>query len=341
MKEKKVKNKRVLCYFCFAVLVMCMTGCKRRPILPQQNVDNAKELKLTIGISFPTTELAYRKAMKQLVETTYSDKIKNDEIEIQIYDAEGSQEQQNKDILEMVELNIDGIIVIPNTIEGCIPAVEYANTKNIPVITVDNQIRSSFSSQEVSFVGADHYSMGRDAANLFLRILEETYPEKENWNVIQLTGIADSSGAIDRGRAIADTLALEERISLLGSYDGEFMEIYAKCVMKSCLQIYPEIDGVICQNDNMAEGCYQAIEEAGRSEEIMIVGIDGQKSTLELIKKGKIQGTVFQNPSMILKGIDYLCDYLNGDTLKKVYLEPTDMIDKTNVDDYLKSDLLW
>ena len=205
MKEKKSDKQRnfsIKFFSSIAILyticILCMTGCRRAQPLRQDLPSNERE-SYRIGLSLPTTQLIYRKAMKELVEAAYPGTQDDGGIEILIYDAGGSQKQQNQDILEMTDLGVDGIVLIPGTMEGCLSSVEYANTKGVPVITVDNRIRSSTSARAVSFVGADHYSMGKDAATLFLRLLEEQYPEKEIWNVIQLTGIPDTSGAIDRG----------------------------------------------------------------------------------------------------------------------------------------------
>lgn len=320
--------------------LLFLAGCSRTAI-EQPKPPAVKKGHYTIGVSMPTTRLAYRKAMKELVEKSYPKTEDNLRAEIILCDADGSQKQQNQDILNMADSGVDGIVLVPNTMEGCLSSVEYANTKGIPVITVDNRIRSSSSARVVSFVGADHYSMGREAALLFLQILEERFPDRETWNVIQLTGIPDSSGTIDRGQAIADVLAGSSRVHVLGEYDGEFTVKNAKSVMEDCLRIYDDIDGVICQNDNMAEGCYQALREAGADGRIAVVGIDGQKSTLEIMAEGGIQGTVLQHPSMILDGIERLCDYLDGETLDEFYYEPTDTITAENADFYLEHDLSW
>lgn len=331
---------RKLFFIAVILSLLLPAGCSRtgeeRPEPPA-----VKKAHYTIGVSMPTTRLAYRKAMKELVEKAYPKTGESPRAEIILCDADGSQKQQNQDILNMVDSGVDGIVLVPNTMEGCLSSVEYANTKGIPVITVDNRIRSSSSARVVSFVGADHYSMGKEAALLFLQILEERFPDKEEWNVIQLTGIPDSSGTIDRGQAIADVLAGSSRIHVLGEYDGEFTVKNAKSVMEDCLRIYDNIDGVICQNDNMAEGCYQALREAGADGKVAVVGIDGQKSTLKIMAEGGTHGTVLQHPSMILDGIEALCDYLDGKTLDEFYYEPTDTITVENADYYLEHDLSW
>lgn len=331
-----MKENKWLCGL-FAILMCFLVSCQSAE--DEIGTKNSSDVKV-IGVSLPTTQLVYREAMKELVDQTYGNGAVPG-IEIRIYDANGSLEQQSQHILEMVDDQVDGIILIPGSTEQCLPAVEYANSKHVPVITVDNRIFESSAAQVISFVGADHYDMGKKAVKLFLELLEENFSEQETWNIIQLSGIPEASGTIDRGQAISETLAGNRRINLLGSYDGEFSVENARSVMEDCLNIFPKIDGVICQNDNMAEGCYQALEKAGLAGKIVVVGIDGQSTTLSLIKQGGIHGTVLQQPSMILDGIDLLCRYLDGETLEKNYYSQTYPITQQNAGYHLDNGLSW
>lgn len=58
-------------------------------------------------------------------------------------------------------------------------------------------------------------------------------------------------------------LSQEPRIRLLGTYNGEFSRLNAESILDDCLNVYPDLHGVICQNDLMAEGCYQALVRRG------------------------------------------------------------------------------
>jgi ribose transport system substrate-binding protein len=53
-----------------------------------------------------------------------------------------------------------------------------------------------------------------------------------------------------------------------------------------------EIDLVYTHNDSMSLGAIQAIKEAGREDEITVVGIDGQAPALEAIEAGDYEATV-------------------------------------------------
>ena len=63
------------------------------------------------------------------------------------------------------------------------------------------------------------------------------------------------------------------------------------------IQAYPEINVIVCQNDEMAVGACQAYAAAGydMGEDIIIIGADGSPSGQEEILNGNMYATVFMN----------------------------------------------
>ena len=130
-------------------------------------------------------------------------------------------------------------------------------------------------------------------------------------------------------------------MELVGIYNAEFTTLHAKSVMEDCLEIYGEIDGVICQNDLMALGCYEALREAERLGDIALIGIDGQKDVVEKMVTGGIDGTVIQYPDMILTGIRKLLDALDGREPEPEYIQETDKIRVKDAERYLEETRPW
>lgn len=331
-------RKWVVYVLTVAVFVGIM-GCESsNPVEITADPEGAAE-KRTIGISFPTIELAYREKMLEIVQTAYTDE--DMDVQILIRDAGGSQKKQNQDILDLVEAGVDGIVLIPYTTEGPISAVQYANERQIPVITVDNTLEEDSGAEVISYVGADHYSMGKQAAELLLNVLENRIPEKEQWNIIELAGSPGASGTIDREEGIHSVLDGNAKVRVLATYNAEFTIANGKSVMDDCLQVYKGIDGVICQNDLMALGCYESLKEAGMLGEIIVIGIDGQKDVVEKMVSGGIDGTVIQYPQMILTGIEKLLAYLDGEEILPIYYQDTDMITTEEAQKYLDETKPW
>ncbi len=64
--------------------------------------------------------------------------------------------------------------------------------------------------------------------------------------------------------------------------------------MEQLLSRYPDIDGVISGNDEMALGAINALEEAGRLDEVQVLGFDGSNDAAEAVAEGSMVATVLQ-----------------------------------------------
>ena len=338
----RVKYSRYAVILAFSTALVCILLLVWRsapvPSEPPSGTDTGSVV-YRIGVSFPMTDLMFRAKMLSLLEQYQQDHA--GEVTFIILDGQNSQRQQNQDLMELVDTPVDGIILIPYTMEGTLPVIQYANDKQIPVMTLDNRVEDSTPARVISYVGADHVQMGCLAAQLLVSALERRFPEEQQWNVIYLTGIPNSAGAVDRDTGIKETLDQEPRITLLGEFNGEFTRQKSCSIMEDCLNIYPCIHGVICQNDLMAEGCYQALENYGLAGRVSIIGIDGQRSVVEKIAEQKIDGTILQYPDMILHAVEYMRSYLNGQPLQYAYYQQIDPITFENAQACLDAGLSW
>lgn len=65
-------------------------------------------------------------------------------------------------------------------------------------------------------------------------------------------------------------------------------------VMNSLIHSLPRIDAVYGINDSMAEGAAVALAAAGRKN-VIVWGADGQSTTLDMIARGQMTGTIYTN----------------------------------------------
>lgn len=290
------------------------------------------------GLSVPSLEFTFFAAMKTAMEKEFP----RDNIEVIVYNGENNQEKQNKDIEDMISKGLDGIVLIPITVEGAVPAIKYANDNNVPVITVDRAVTPDTGAVTVSFVGSDHYPMGLQAGEMLIQALEEKFPDAEQWNVVELEGTPGSSAAIDRGRGINDAIAEDSRVKVIAALNGEFATTTATSIAEDVLTANPDLNAFVCHNDMMAEGCYQALINANRLGEIVVIGIDGQRSTVEKIAEGNIHGTVIQYPDrMAIKGIELLKSYIEGEQVDEINFVATEQIPPSDAQRYIDENLTW
>ena len=290
-----------------------------------------------IGVSVPSLEFTFFAAMKAACDAAYP----TDEVVVTVYDGENNQEKQNKDVEDMITKGVDGIVLIPNTVEGAVPAIKYANEMNVPVLTVDREVTPEAGVDVIGFVGSDHVPMGISAAEQLIAGLKEKFPDVETYNVVEIEGTQGASATILRGQGIHEVLEKDPSINIIGSFDGDFSTTEATSIAEDMLTAHPDLHGFICHNDMEAEGCYQALVNANRKGEIVIVGIDGQLSTVQKVVTGDIYATVIQYPAMVTMGVDVMVDYLNGKEIEKVSYYPTDPVPPTAAQEMIDNGNAW
>ena len=109
------------------------------------------------------------------------------EINFIFKDANGSTDEQIKQINELIDQKIDLLIVSPNVAAPITPIVEKAYQKGIKVIIVD---RRTSSDDYTAYVGASNYEVGESAADYANSIL------KGEGNVMEISDIPGSSADI-------------------------------------------------------------------------------------------------------------------------------------------------
>ncbi len=186
-------------------------------------------------------------------------------IEVEIRTAKDNNETQIKDIEYFIGKKVDLLVVAPNEAAPITPVVEKAYDNGIPVIVVDRKILSD---KYTAFVGADNYEIGRAVGNYVADFL------KGKGNVVEISGLAGSTPAIERHQGFISALSHYSDIKLLANLDAGWLQRLATEVMDTALAQYPDIDVVFAQNDRMAVGAYLATWKQGRSDSIAFIGID-------------------------------------------------------------------
>lgn len=95
-----------------------------------------------------------------------------------------------------------------------------------------------------------------------------------------------------------------------------------------------EIDGVFCQNDLMALGVHQALQNADMS--MPVTGIDGTEAWVEEFGDVAHYGTIAQLPEeMINTAIDVGTAYLAGEDVEETIAVDGLEVTQENAQDYL------
>lgn len=262
--------------------------------------DNADSESLKIGFVQTANESGWRAAHTKSMETTFS----KDGYSYKFIDGQGDQAVQIAGIEGLIEEGYDAIILAPIVEDGWDDVLKKAQNANIPVIIVDRKV-SSDENLYSCWVGSDFEKEGRDAAQWVADNLGTT----DNKNIVILEGTTGSSAQLGRTAGFNEVIGTYGNFTVIASESGDFDKAKGKELMKKYLEEYDVIDVIVTQNDNMAYGVIEAIEESGRkASDYTIVSFDGEAAAFKEMIEGNI-------------AVDIECNPLQGPTVEQLILK--------------------
>jgi len=247
-------------------------------------------------------------------------------VELVVTDGQNQASKQVSDVESLIVRQPKVLVISPLTAEALTPVVERALAEGIPVITLDRMVDTCVSVH----VGAENRPIGRQAAEF---IGERLNGEGQ---IIEIQGTAGASATVDRHEGFAEALAAYPNLTVVAEQTADYLREPATSFMEDMLQRFPpgEIDAVYAHNDEMALGAIEAIKDAGRLDEILVVGIDGQESAFESIKAGELAAT-FIYPFVAPEGIITAYQVATGEAVEPVIVLESQQVDSANVDEFL------
>jgi len=107
--------------------------------------------------------------------------------------------------------------------------------------------------------------------------------------------------------------------------------------MADILSSVDHIDAVFSMDDETSIGVLQAIREAGRTDIKVITGGGGMQEYFKMMPENKdiwLQSALY-SPAMVKDAIDVAVKLLNGEKVEKEIVIPTEVVDRTNYQNYL------
>jgi ABC-type sugar transport system substrate-binding protein len=205
-------------------------------------------------------------------------------------DAEGDVAKLTANVEDLLSQDVDGLIISGAWIEAAPEALDAIAGAGVPVVLVDRMLKGG---DFTSWIGPDNYAIGVGIGHYIVDRLGN-----EGVVVGLRGGPADNSIGLARTEGMMSEvgktgIAVELAPDFGGwSVDGGFT------LMEDMLAKHADIDAVFCENDSMCLGAQKAIADAGRSGEMFLTSVDGEKAALkEIMADGSNYGATGLNNS--------------------------------------------
>ncbi|NDJ75233.1 MAG: sugar ABC transporter substrate-binding protein [Chloroflexi bacterium] len=244
---------------------------------------------------------------------------------------------------QAVQQGADAISVNPVNADAMIVGVRVANQAGVPVL-MHNLITPVAEGEVVEYIGYDQWGGAAKLARYVCGALAENAGVEMadvQGNVFILTGIPGFHANRRTGGFRYGLANNCPNVEVVGEQTAEWEREKALQVATIALQQHPEIDVFYGNSDEMAIGAALAAEQLGLEvgEDLLVVGIDGNDVTLDLIRQGTITATLGVYPQLMgMVIVQQMNKLLNGEDIPYILVTPSDVIDVNNLDAYIAGD---
>ena len=212
-------------------------------------------------------------------------------------DSNNDAARQVADVQSFIDQEYDYILIAAVNEDGWVPTLQNAKAAGIPVILVDRTINAP-EDLYVCWIGGDFYGEGVKATDWISK-----HFGSNPVNIVNLQGQLGAGAQVGRSQALTDAAAKNSNWTILARQTGDWGTDQAKAVMASWIQQFGnQINCVYAENDNMADGAIQALQErgikVGGADGVAIISFDANRPYLQMTLEGLINCNVECNPQL-------------------------------------------
>lgn len=274
--------------------------------------------RVTVGLITKQETNPFWVTMREIAEDTAEDE--NVELLTATGRSDVDNESQVQAIEDMTEEGAQGILIAPADSTAIVPAIEEAREQGVTVIAVDTP------TDPRSAVDALFATDNKRAGELVGRYAQAKIAEKQVAPKIAMLNLAPgvTSGELRREGFLAGFGLEEDAPEIVGSVDVEGDREKGQAAMEQLLTSTPDINVVYTVNEPAAFGAIEALEDAGRDmEDVVVVSVDGGcKAIKDGVRPGSIDATAQQYPqNMAREGVQALAAAARGGEKPSGYLD--------------------
>jgi len=231
--------------------------------------------------------------------------------------------RQTAQIEDFIVQGVSAIVLNPCDSKAIGTAIRKANDAGIPVFTNDIKYDGT-DGKVVCHIATDNFQGGKLAGEAMVKLIGETggkvavidYPDVESCQ-LRVRGFRE---VLDTHNAKSDSAKIE----IVTVLNGKGAREAGHAASRDAIQAHPDLAALFAINDPSALGARVALEEAGKADQVSIIGFDGAIEGKEAILKGDIVCDPIQFPeTMGQTTIQMIGKYFEGEDVPAEILIPS------------------
>ena len=218
-------------------------------------------------------------------------------IELDLRPNQQSADKQVNDIREFTNADHDAILVGVWSTGSAESAINQAVDQGTPVFATN----ADTSSSEIPlYVGFSNYDGGAKCAEEMVPALDEQYPDKDTYRVLNVRGIQGNQSANQRSQGFLDVMSEQSNVEVVETLNGEYARDVAQSTVQEWINNNGRVDGIYSGNLSMGLGVVQALRNLdmavprGEDGHVVLTQMDGSPEVNPLVGEGMIDAAVDQ-----------------------------------------------
>lgn len=244
--------------------------------------------------------------------------------EVVVVSGEFDVARQKDQVRDFIVRGVDAIVLCPCDSRAIAAAIQQANAEGIPVFTADIACLDP-KAKVVCHIATDNYGGGKQAGHAIIEALGPIGGK------VVILDFKQAESCLLRVKGFKEVIkehndAGKPRITIVAELPGDGQKDKGYKAAEDALQAHADLAGIFAINDPCALGARAALEKAGKTAQVKIVGFDGQLDGKQAIKEGKIYADPVQFPDKIgAMTVQSIIQYLDGERVPPERLIPTEL----------------
>ncbi len=274
----------------------------------------------TIGVSIQNREAQFYQDM----ESGMKSEAQKYGYTVSVVDASRDNAKQQSQVEDFISQKVAAIVLTPYDSQAIGAAILEANKAGLPVFTADIA-NTSKQGTVVAHIASDNVQGGGQAAKLMCRAVPGGVGEVAIIDEPEVTSVQD------RVKGFRAGLSGCTGVKIVADIDGGGERAKASSVTEDILQSHKNLRGIFGINDDSALGAAKAVQAAGLSGKIAVIGYDATPEARDAIKSGTMYGDAIQHPDQIgAKTIDAIAASFAGKPVPKTIAVPVGTFTKAD-----------
>jgi ABC-type sugar transport system substrate-binding protein len=264
-----------------------------------------EQQQFTIGVSLASPTIPLYVAMAEGIR----DKAEELGVEVVFTEANEDPVQQLNDVQDLIAQDVDGILISPIDAEAAKPAYEDARAADVTIMSI---ARNTDPEVEDAFIGAPWGDFGTQIGEWACDNASDKAAK-----VAMVKGPAGASFVEEMEVGFKEALeaSCPDMEIVFENNNAPLVSDKGLASAQDALTRNADIGVFFANNDDLAAGVIQALEEKGVAmDDVIVTGFDGTPQGIDLAKQGKLDFTIALRPyAWGQLGLETMVDFLNGE----------------------------